>query len=76
MVPIEERVLNVKNFLDFICDDFKNSPVYLPINIVSPSEQSEGMTLGEERRFRVFACEIIQDSGISLRLPQVTISTA
>jgi len=38
IVPPQERVLNVKNFLDFICDDFKSSPVYIPINTVSPSE--------------------------------------
>ena len=42
----EERVLNVKNFLDFICDDFQSSPIYLPINTVTPSEQLDGMTLG------------------------------
>ncbi len=38
VVPHEERVLNIKNFLDFICDDFTNSPAYIPINTVSPSE--------------------------------------
>ena len=76
LVPEEERVLNVKNYLDFICDDFKNSPIYLPINTVTPSEQADGMSLGEERRFRAFACEIIQDTGILLKLPEVTMATA
>jgi hypothetical protein len=69
ILPPEERILNVKNFLDFICDDFQSSPVCIPINTVSPSEQTDGMTLGEERRFRAFACTIIQEAGILLRLP-------
>ena len=59
VLPPEERILNVKNFLDFICDDFKSSPVYIPINTVSPSEQVDGMKLSEERKFRAFACLII-----------------
>jgi transcription initiation factor TFIIIB Brf1 subunit/transcription initiation factor TFIIB len=45
LIPPEERILHVKNFLDFICDDFRSSPVYIPINTVSPSEFSDGMTL-------------------------------
>ena len=55
----DQRILNVKNFLDFICDDFKNSPIYLPINAVSPSEELEEMSLIDERKFRVYACEVI-----------------
>ena len=66
----------MKNFLDFICDDFQNSPIYLPLNTVTPSEQIDGMTLLDERRFRVFACGLIQESGILLRLPAVTMATA
>ena len=34
------------------------------------------MALQDERKFRVYACEIIQESGILLRLPQVTMATA
>lgn len=70
------NLLNVKNFLDFICDDFSKSPIYLPINTVSPSEEIDQMSLSDERRFRLIACEIIQEAGVLLRLPIVTMSTA
>jgi hypothetical protein len=49
----------VKSFLDYICDDFTQSPIYLPLNCVSPSEEIDGMALRDERMFRLFACELI-----------------
>jgi hypothetical protein len=55
----ETKVLNVKNFLDFICDDFSKSPIYLPINTVTPSEETDQMSLTDERKFRLIACEIL-----------------
>ncbi|TNV79459.1 hypothetical protein FGO68_gene433 [Halteria grandinella] len=72
----QDRVLNIKNYLDFICDDLLQRPLYLPLNTVTPSEQNDGMGLMDERKLRVYACEIIQDSGILLKLPQVTMATA
>jgi hypothetical protein len=70
------NILNVKNFLDFICDDFSRAPLYLPINTVSPSEELDGLRLRDERGFRLLACELIQEAGVLLRLPIVTVSTA
>ena len=52
-------LLTVKSFLDYICDDFTQSPIYLPLNCVSPSEEIDGMALRDERMFRLFACELI-----------------
>jgi len=72
----EGGLLNVKTFLDYICDDFQDSPIYLPINTVTPSEQLDGLPLAAERRFRAFACQLIQEAGILLRLPQIAVATA
>ena len=69
-------MLNVKNYLDFICDDFESNPAYLPINTVTPSEQFDHMNLDQERKFRAFTAELIQDSCHLLRLPPTTLSTA
>jgi transcription initiation factor TFIIIB Brf1 subunit/transcription initiation factor TFIIB len=41
----------------------------------SPSRK-DGVPQHIERRLRIFGCEIIQDAGILLKLPQVTMATA
>ncbi len=40
----------------------------------SPSRQ-DGVTADDETRARVYGCEIIQEAGMLLRLPQVTMAT-
>ncbi|KAG9413808.1 hypothetical protein AC1031_013024 [Aphanomyces cochlioides] len=42
---------------------------------MTPSQQ-EGMSAEDEKRHRFFACELIQESGILLQLPQVVLATA
>ncbi|CAK4684489.1 unnamed protein product [Aphanomyces euteiches] len=42
---------------------------------MTPS-QHEGMSAEDEKRHRFFACELIQESGILLQLPQVVLATA
>lgn len=55
----EERVLTVRNYLDYICDDLETeNSIYLPVNTVTPSE-NDGITLQNERRLRVYGCELI-----------------
>lgn len=60
LLPPEDRILNVRNYLEFISEDLENTQaaIYIPINTVSPSEL-EGISLEDERRLRVYACEII-----------------
>eukprot|EP00347_Sterkiella_histriomuscorum_P007354 403349268 len=86
-----ERVLTVKNYLDYICDSFdinnqsENSTndstdegaiaINLPINTVTPSEL-EGLSLEDERKFRIYGCMLIQEAGILLKLPMITMATA
>ena len=40
----------------------------------SPSRQ-DGITADDEYRARVFGCELIQEAGMLLQLPQVTMAT-
>ena len=40
----------------------------------SPSRQ-DGVTADDEYRARVFGCELIQEAGMLLKLPQVTMAT-
>ncbi|CDW77457.1 cyclin l1 [Stylonychia lemnae] len=82
-IPSSQRILTVKNYLDYVCDDFsaeyedqrKALAINLPINTITPSEL-DGLSLQDERRFRIYGCELIQDAGILLKLPQVTMATA
>ena len=58
-IPKDERRLTQRNYLEYICDDLNSeNSIYIPINTVTPSEL-EGFTLDEERRFRVYGCELI-----------------
>jgi hypothetical protein len=70
-------VLTQTNYLDYIWNEAssKVEAVYLPLNTVTPSE-IEGMSLEEERKFRVYGCELIQDAGILLKMPNIVLSTA
>lgn len=49
--------------------------MHIPVNTITPSE-IEGLSLADERKFRYFACEIILEAGILLKLPMVTMATA
>ena len=49
--------------------------VYLPLDVIRIS-QLHGMSLEEEENFRLYGCELIQEGGIMLKLPQITMTTA
>lgn len=60
--------------LEFYLDTFAEDEIpciYLPPFLKSPSE-CRGMTQEEEHKFRIFGCELIQESGILLKVPQGT----
>eukprot|EP01022_Parablepharisma_sp_SALTPOND_P000772 TRINITY_DN105022_c0_g1_i1.p3 TRINITY_DN105022_c0_g1~~TRINITY_DN105022_c0_g1_i1.p3 ORF type:complete len:481 (+),score=49.20 TRINITY_DN105022_c0_g1_i1:4477-5919(+) len=49
--------------------------VLMPPDVIRPSEY-DGFSLEEENNLRLFGCELIQEAGIMLKLPQVTMITA
>lgn len=54
-------------------------PLLLPASLLSPtpSYQSAGVPYEtQERRHRIFGCELISEAGTLLRLPQACIATA
>ena len=54
-----DRLLTIRNYLEFICDDFDgDNAMFIPINTVTPSE-IEGLPLEEERKLRIYGCELI-----------------
>ena len=58
-VPQSERILTIRNYLEYICDDIESeNAIYIPINTLTPSEL-EGLTLYQERKLRVYGCEVI-----------------
>mmetsp|Transcript_48815 Transcript_48815/g.35927 ORF Transcript_48815/g.35927 Transcript_48815/m.35927 type:complete len:91 (+) Transcript_48815:155-427(+) len=90
MMPSEERLLTVRNFLNFIWNSNEDDRelmeaekhgnqvmqnIYIPINTVTPSE-IEGLKLEEERKLRVFGCELIRDSTMMLKMPNIVSTTA
>jgi hypothetical protein len=68
--------LTTKAYLDYLCDDTSSQDaVYIPINTVTPGEQ-EGLTFEEERKLRVFGCDLIQLASVLLKMPNLTSTTA
>jgi len=63
----------ILNYINSICEDFDNP--LIPWDVKRPSE-SDVITRDDEDNIRAFCCELIQESGIMLRLPQITISKA
>ena len=63
--------------MEFYLNSTKGMPsssILIPLGVIRPSEYS-GFSLEEENNLRFFGCELIQDGGIMLKLPQVTIVT-
>lgn len=48
--------------------------IYIPWDIQTPSEL-EGMSVVEERKIRIFCTGLIQEAGVLLKLPQISILT-
>jgi len=65
---------NLESYLNAKLDTTFNS-VMVPMDLIRPSEY-DGFTLEEENNFRLFGCELIQEGGIMLKQPQVTMITA
>lgn len=58
-LPEEERMLTIRNYLEYICDDFdRDNAMFIPINTITPSEL-QGLSLEDERKLRVYGCELI-----------------
>lgn len=73
-MDLEDKILTVKNYLDYIWNG-NNNGIYLPVNIITPSE-IEGLTLEEERMIRIYGCEFIKEASILLKMPNIVASTA
>jgi len=65
-LPEQDRVLNIRNFCEFICST--PDEIYLPFNTVSASEE-EGLPLVQEREARQLGAMMIMQAAILLRLP-------
>ncbi len=52
-----------------------STSVLVPSEVMRPSEY-DGFSIDEEENFRLFGCELIQEGGVMLKLPQVTMVTA
>jgi len=55
-------------------ESIKSDSVLVPLDVIRPSEY-DGFTLEEETNLRFFGCELIQEGGVMLKLPQVTMIT-
>lgn len=56
-------------------NDVHSTRTLIPVDVIRPSEY-DGFSLEEEESFRLFGCELIQEGGIMLKLPQITMVTA
>ena len=56
-------------------DSMTFSSVLIPLDVIRPSEY-DGVSLEDEKKFRLFGCELIQEGGIMLKLPQNAMVTA
>ena len=54
--------------------ELDSNALLIPSDIIRPSEL-DGLSLEEETNLRIFGCELIQEGGIMLKLPQVTMTT-
>ena len=70
----EDKIFTIKNYLEYIWDG-KNNAIYIPVNIITPSE-IEGLTLEDERKIRIYGCEFIKEASILLKMPNIVASTA
>eukprot|EP00826_Nyctotherus_ovalis_P039443 TRINITY_DN3795_c0_g2_i2.p1 TRINITY_DN3795_c0_g2~~TRINITY_DN3795_c0_g2_i2.p1 ORF type:complete len:365 (-),score=108.97 TRINITY_DN3795_c0_g2_i2:77-1171(-) len=75
---IQYAEMHKRATIEFFLDSAEElSPdfVLVPLDVIRPSE-FDGLSLQEESNLRLFACELVQEAGIMLKLPQVTIATA
>ena len=76
-----DRILTLKNYHEKVLPLFNlvdghdhKDDIYIPLNTVTPSEIQDKFTVEQERKFRVYGCDLIQISGVLLKIPQIAIS--
>ena len=59
--------LSLQVYLQYVMDN--NAGIYLPREVIPASAASGELTVDEERKFRVYGCQLIQEGSILLKLP-------
>ena len=76
-----DRILTLQNYHNKILPLFhlkhyhdQKDDIYIPLNTVTPTEIQDKFSVEQERKFRVYGCDLIQISGILLKVPQTAIA--